>query len=233
MTGELAELYARLEQEGRERGAILHGSFDGIAVVGRNGAVAYCNPGMERLFGCTVEDTPSLAALADNIFPGAEERRTFVSNLEADMAEENPPERVFSFMHKSGVRRWCRLKVSPMGGQRLVINAQDLTEIKVSEERVRHMFYGVIFNESTNTQIASLFPAAGGYSSLLYGKVVDMFYFPIIDTYWPMWMPFVGGEHFIFFSPIFNFADSCISCGIIALIIFYSKYFNASFKQLK
>lgn len=98
---------------------------------------------------------------------------------------------------------------------------------------VDSMFYGVIFNESTNTQIASLFPAVGGYSSLLYGKVVDMFYFPIIDTYWPMWMPFVGGEHFIFFSPIFNFADSCISCGIIALIIFYSKYFNASFKQLK
>lgn len=98
---------------------------------------------------------------------------------------------------------------------------------------VDSMFYGVIFNESTNTQIASLFPAVGGYSSLLYGKVVDMFYFPIIDTYWPMWMPFVGGEHFIFFSPIFNFADSCISCGIIALIIFYSKYFNASFKMLK
>ncbi|NLI35173.1 MAG: lipoprotein signal peptidase [Bacteroidales bacterium] len=98
---------------------------------------------------------------------------------------------------------------------------------------VDSMFYGVIFNESTNTQIASLFPAVGGYSSLLYGKVVDMFYFPIIDTYWPMWMPVVGGEHFIFFSPIFNFADSCISCGIIALIIFYSKYFNASFKQLK
>ncbi len=98
---------------------------------------------------------------------------------------------------------------------------------------VDSMFYGVIFNESTNTQIASLFPAAGGYSSLLYGKVVDMFYFPIIDTYWPMWMPIVGGEHFIFFSPIFNFADSCISCGIIALIIFYSKYFNTSFKQLK
>jgi Lipoprotein signal peptidase len=98
---------------------------------------------------------------------------------------------------------------------------------------VDSMFYGVIFNESTNTQIASLFPAVGGYSSLLYGKVVDMFYFPIIDTYWPTWMPVVGGEHFIFFSPIFNFADSCISCGIIALIIFYSKYFNASFKLLK
>lgn len=95
------------------------------------------------------------------------------------------------------------------------------------------MFYGVIFNESSNSQIASLFPAAGGYASLLYGKVVDMFYFPIIDTHWPTWMPFVGGEHFIFFSPIFNFADSCISCGIIALIIFYSKYFNSSFHNLK
>jgi len=139
MTGELAELYDRLEQEGRERGAILHGSFDGIAVVGRNGAVAYCNPGMERLFGCTPEDTPSLASLADRIFPEAEERRAFVASLEADMAEENPPERVFSFVHKSGARRWCRLKVSPMGGQRLVLNAQDLTEIKMSEERVRHM----------------------------------------------------------------------------------------------
>jgi signal peptidase II len=95
------------------------------------------------------------------------------------------------------------------------------------------MFYGVIFNESTHSQIATLFPAAGGYSSFLYGKVVDMFYFPIIDTFWPMWMPIVGGQHFIFFSPIFNFADSCISCGIIALIIFYSKYFNASFHELK
>jgi len=139
MTGELSNLYARLEQEGRERGAILHGSFDGIAVVGRNGAIAYCNPGMERLFGCTMEDTPSLAVLADRIFPKADERKTFVFNLEADMTEDNPPERVFSFQHKSGSRRWCRLKVSPMGGQRLVINAQDLTEIKASEERVRHM----------------------------------------------------------------------------------------------
>lgn len=95
------------------------------------------------------------------------------------------------------------------------------------------MFYGVIFDESTNTQIASMFPAAGGYSSLLYGKVVDMFYFPIIDTNLTMWMPVVGGQHFIFFSPIFNFADSCISCGIIALIIFYSKFFSESFQLLK
>ena len=65
-----------------------------------------------------------------------------------------------------------------------------------------------------------------GYADWLHGRVVDMFYFPIIDTYWPDWMPFVGGEHFIFFSPIFNFADAAISCGIIALLLFYSRYLN-------
>ncbi|SNR98180.1 PAS domain S-box-containing protein/diguanylate cyclase (GGDEF) domain-containing protein [Humidesulfovibrio mexicanus] len=139
MTGELSALYDRLEQEGRERGAILQGSFDGIAVVRGNGAVEYCNPGMERLLGCSLEDTPSLGVLADRIFHQPEERRAFVASLEADMRKENPPERVFAFQHVSGARRWCRLKVSPMGGDRLVLNAQDLTEIKASEERVRHM----------------------------------------------------------------------------------------------
>lgn len=88
------------------------------------------------------------------------------------------------------------------------------------------IFYGVIFSESTQTQIATFLPEAGGYSTWFYGKVVDMFYFPIIDTYWPDWIPFVGGKHFIFFSPIFNFADAAISCGMIAMILFYSKYLN-------
>ena len=94
------------------------------------------------------------------------------------------------------------------------------------------VFYGVIFNESTHSQIASFMPEGGGYSTWFYGKVVDMFYFPIIDTNWPTWMPFVGGEHFIFFSPIFNFADAAISCGIIALLLFYSKYLNESYHSL-
>lgn len=88
------------------------------------------------------------------------------------------------------------------------------------------VFYGVLFSESTHSSIATLVPVGEGYSEWFYGKVVDMFYFPIIDTNWPEWMPFVGGEHFIFFSPIFNFADAAISCGIIALILFYSKYLN-------
>jgi signal peptidase II len=52
-------------------------------------------------------------------------------------------------------------------------------------------------------------------------KVVDMFYFPLIETEWPLWMPFVGGEHFVFFSPVFNFADSCISVSVVWLLLFY------------
>jgi signal peptidase II len=53
------------------------------------------------------------------------------------------------------------------------------------------------------------------------GKVVDMFYFPIIETEWPTWVPFVGGNHFVFFSPVFNFADACISVSVVYLILFY------------
>ena len=93
------------------------------------------------------------------------------------------------------------------------------------------VFYGEIFSESTHHSIATFVPLGEGYSEWFYGKVVDMFYFPLIETDWPEWGPFVGGEHFIFFSPIFNFADTAISCGIIALILFYSKYLNQIMEQ--
>lgn len=62
------------------------------------------------------------------------------------------------------------------------------------------------------------------YAPYFYGKVVDMFYFPVIETNWPEWTPFVGEEQFIFFRPIFNFADAAVCCGFIALVLFYSKY---------
>ena len=88
------------------------------------------------------------------------------------------------------------------------------------------VLYGEIFSASRPGIIASLVPFGQGYSEWLHGKVVDMFYFPLIDTFWPEWVPFVGGEHFIFFSPIFNFADASISCGIIALLLFYSSCLN-------
>lgn len=87
------------------------------------------------------------------------------------------------------------------------------------------LFYGLIFNESTFTHVAEIFPASGGYSSLLFGKVVDMLYFPIIDTTLPSWFPVMGSERFVFFRPIFNVADSCITIGVIYMLIFQRKFF--------
>ncbi len=75
--------------------------------------------------------------------------------------------------------------------------------------------------------IDSLFyGAAFGYAPLMFGRVVDMFYFPLIDTVWPSWMPFVGGERFLFFAPVFNFADSCVTVGAFYLILFQSRFFT-------
>ena len=88
------------------------------------------------------------------------------------------------------------------------------------------VFYGEIFSQSTSYDLAHFVPVGQGYAECLHGRVVDMFYFPIIDTYWPDWMPLCGGDRFVFFSPIFNFADASISCGIIALLIFYSRYLS-------
>lgn len=87
------------------------------------------------------------------------------------------------------------------------------------------LFYGMIFNDS-HYQIASLFPTEGGYSSFLHGKVVDMLYFPLIEGSFPTWVPFWGGQDFIFFRPVFNFADSYITIGVLMLILFYRKFFS-------
>jgi signal peptidase II len=87
-------------------------------------------------------------------------------------------------------------------------------------------FYGLIFNNSTYTTVAQLFPEGGGYASFLYGRVVDMLYFPVIATHWPQWFPWVGGEEFVFFRPIFNMADASISTGVIAILVFQKRYFK-------
>jgi signal peptidase II len=86
-------------------------------------------------------------------------------------------------------------------------------------------FYGIIFDESYNN-VANFMPEGGGYSSLLHGKVVDMFYFPIMNSHFPSWLPIWGGEHFIFFRPVFNIADAGISIGIFMILLFYRKEFN-------
>lgn len=85
--------------------------------------------------------------------------------------------------------------------------------------------YGLVFDHS-HGQVASFLPEGGGYASFLHGKVVDMFYFPILRGTYPDWLPFVGGNDFLFFRPVFNFADSAISVGIFILLIFYRNYFK-------
>ncbi len=83
------------------------------------------------------------------------------------------------------------------------------------------MFYGMIFNESSPYYLSYFVDFGTGYAPFLMGKVVDMFYFPLIETEWPTWMPFVGGQHFVFFSPVFNFADASISVSVVLLLLFY------------
>ena len=85
------------------------------------------------------------------------------------------------------------------------------------------MFYGLIFNASSEFYTSYFVPFGTGYAPFLMGKVVDMFYFPLIVTTWPEWVPWVGGNPYVFFSPVFNFADSAISVGVVFLLMFYRK----------
>lgn len=89
------------------------------------------------------------------------------------------------------------------------------------------IFYGVYFSDSGtfhSPRLATFMPSEGGYAGVFYGKVVDMLYFPMIEGFWPKWMPFVGGKYFMFFQPIFNIADSAISLGVFIAIIFYRRF---------
>ncbi len=87
-------------------------------------------------------------------------------------------------------------------------------------------FYGLIFSESSYHTVATLFPDSGGYATFLHGKVVDMLYFPLFKGYLPEWIPFWGGDYFIFFRPVFNIADSAITIGVLMLILFNRRFFQ-------
>lgn len=87
-------------------------------------------------------------------------------------------------------------------------------------------FYGMIFSSSNYFEVAQLFPEGGGYAPFLYGRVVDMFYFPIMQGTYPAWVPMWGGDEFIFFRPVFNIADSSITIGVVLMIIFQKQFFK-------
>ncbi|MDT8393114.1 MAG: lipoprotein signal peptidase [Bacteroidales bacterium] len=91
---------------------------------------------------------------------------------------------------------------------------------------VDSVFYGMIFSQSSFHSVAEFMPEAGGYGSFLHGKVVDMFYFPIYNGSYPDWLPFLGGDSFTFFRPVFNVADAAITTGVIILIVFQKRFFK-------
>jgi signal peptidase II len=90
-------------------------------------------------------------------------------------------------------------------------------------------FYGLVFNDSYY-QVSTFMPETGGYASFLHGKVVDMLYFPLLEGRFPDWLPMWGGEHYIFFRPVFNIADSYITMGVTFILLFQRKYFMKDHK---
>ena len=92
------------------------------------------------------------------------------------------------------------------------------------------LFYGLLFNDPLPPAVASFLPGEG-YAGLFYGRVVDMLYFPLFSFYWPDWMPWIGGERFEFFRPVFNIADSAISVGVVCMILFYHRCLSSDNKK--
>lgn len=94
-------------------------------------------------------------------------------------------------------------------------------------------FYGLIFSQTPyHGGVATLFPEGGGYAGFLHGKVVDMFYFPMYEGFFPDWLPLWGGEHFQFFRPVFNVADAAITVGVLSLLIFFRSFFSSQADQV-
>lgn len=93
------------------------------------------------------------------------------------------------------------------------------------------MCYGLLFDQSTFTHVASFLPDGGGYAGFLQGRVVDMLYFPLIQGTFPSWFPVIGGNDFLFFRPIFNIADSAITVGVAIILIFYRNVFASNLKN--
>jgi signal peptidase II len=120
---------------------------------------------------------------------------------------------------------WYLVKLSKKNVNQWLLYSVALVFVGAIGNIIDSVFYGVIFSDSYS-QVATMFPPEGGYSSFLHGKVVDMLYFPIIEGRYPEWFPFKAGETFIFFRPVFNIADSAITIGIFIILIFQKKFFK-------
>ncbi|MET6989346.1 lipoprotein signal peptidase [Sediminicola arcticus] len=130
---------------------------------------------------------------------------------------------IFRLFAIIGIGYWLYDTVQKKASKTLIV-AVSLIFAGALGNIIDSVFYGVIFDDSFN-QVASLF-AQDPYGSIFHGKVVDMLYFPMIDTTWPNWIPVIGGNNFRFFEPVFNIADTTISTGVGILIFFNKKAFN-------
>lgn len=130
---------------------------------------------------------------------------------------------VFRLFAIAGIGYWL-WDIIKKKSNRILIVAVSLIFAGAMGNILDSMFYGILFNDSYG-QTATLF-AQEPYGSLFYGKVVDMLYFPLIDSTWPQWFPVVGGQNFRFFEPVFNIADTAISTGVGILIVFNKKAFG-------
>lgn len=118
---------------------------------------------------------------------------------------------------------WYIAKVIRRGARTIYIVILSMILAGAAGNLIDCMFYGLIFTESAPFAVSQLVDFGTGYAPFLEGKVVDMFYFPLITTTLPNWLPFWGGDYFVFFSPVFNFADAAISVGVVALALFCRK----------
>ncbi|HSG68058.1 MAG TPA: lipoprotein signal peptidase [Bacteroidales bacterium] len=121
---------------------------------------------------------------------------------------------------------WYLFRLSKTKANKGLVFSVSLVFVGALGNIVDSVFYGMLFSQSSFHTVATFLPEGGGYGGILHGKVVDMFYFPLIYGFYPDWIPFKGGDPFIFFRPVFNVADSAITTGVITLIVFQRSFFK-------
>lgn len=135
---------------------------------------------------------------------------------------------VFRLFAVAGIGYWLFDSIKKQSSKTLVL-AVSLIFAGALGNIIDSVFYGVLFNDSIG-QIATLF-SNEPYGGLFFGKVVDMLYFPLIDSTWPDWVPYFGGSDFSFFDPVFNIADTAISTGVGILLVFNKKAFGTKHEK--